>query len=261
MEQHHKEAIEIFLKRYSDDESILAILLGGSLAHGFAVPDSDIDVAIIVDSEEFQKRKKERKLAFSLWDICTYEHGYVDCKVVDLAFLQKIAEHGSDASRYAFKDSIILYTKIEGLEELLAKVVKYPEASADDRRKRFASQILAWKWYFGEGVKKNNKYIQSLAVQKFILFSARIVLNENRMLFPFHKWMLKELETAPDMPEGMMTDIYGLLDDPSNEKINVLYNKVFDFIGFSDNTVDWPNYFMADSEQNWIDHEPPVDDL
>jgi predicted nucleotidyltransferase len=33
------------------DPSILALLLAGSIAHGFAGPDSDIDVAIVVEPD------------------------------------------------------------------------------------------------------------------------------------------------------------------------------------------------------------------
>lgn len=86
---HHKEAIDIFVKRYSDDPTIQVILLGGSIANGFAKSDSDVDLIIIVNTEEFLNRKKENKLAFSIWDICTYENGYVDVKMIDIDFLKK----------------------------------------------------------------------------------------------------------------------------------------------------------------------------
>ncbi len=76
MEKHHQEAIEKFLDRYKADTTILAVLLGGSLAHGFAEANSDIDVAIIVDEIEYAKRKRQNKLAFSLWVtmslLCTF---------------------------------------------------------------------------------------------------------------------------------------------------------------------------------------------
>ncbi|MBN1646654.1 MAG: nucleotidyltransferase domain-containing protein [Spirochaetales bacterium] len=261
MEKHHQDAIRVFLNRYAKDESILAILLAGSLAHGFAGADSDIDVSIIVTAEEFEQRKAADKLAFSIRDICTYEGGYVDCKVADPVMLEMIAEKGSDPARYAFKDNSILYAKIEGLEELLARITRFPAEQKDERRKRFASQMLAWRWYYGEGVKKQNRYIQYLALQKQVLFSARVVLNENEMLYPFHKWLLRELETAPKMPPDMLSGIDSLLTAPSVEKVNQYVQKIFDFIGFSDSSVDWPNYFLRDSEQNWILHEAPVDDI
>ncbi|MBN2509370.1 MAG: nucleotidyltransferase domain-containing protein [Spirochaetales bacterium] len=261
MKQHHQEAIDIFLSRYTPHSWVTGILLCGSIAHGFEKPDSDIDVVIIADAAEFKKRKQDNTLAFSIWDICRYEHGYVDCKVVDRDMLELIAQKGSDAARYAFQGSRILYSTLPGLEDLLRRIDRYPAEQKEERKKRFASQILAWKWYYSEGVKKGNAYLLYLAVQKLILFSARLVLNENEMLFPYHKWILRVLETAPRKPEGLMKAIDTILLDHSPERVNSFCADLLSFVSFTEKSVDWPNYFLKDSEQNWIEHEPPVDDL
>lgn len=261
MEKHHQESIYKFLDIYKNDSYVLAILLGGSLAHGFAQIDSDIDVCIIVETEEYLKRKESNKLAFSLRDICTYQNGYIDCKVVDLDFLFKVSKQGSDPSRYAFKDNKILFSRINNLPELLADITAFPKEKMEERRKRFASQVLAWKWFYSEGVKNKNSYLIFLALQKIILFSSRIILNENRMLYPFHKWMLKELETAENKPGDFLKKVDELFENHSPVLVNDFCKEVFDFIGFNEQTVDWPNYFLKDSEQTWIEHEPAIDDL
>jgi len=261
MEKHHQEAIDKFVALYKDAPAIQAILLGGSLAHGFAAPDADIDVCLLVDSEEFQKRKAANKLAFSLWDICTYEHGYVDCKVVDLAFLTRIAQRGSDPARYAFKDNRILFSRVDHLETLLSDITRYPTEQQAARRNRFVAQLLAWTWYYSEGLKKQNKYVVFLALQKIVLFASRIVLNENELLYPYHKWLLRVVETADKKPEGFLDKVDALFDGHTLEKVNSFCQEILAFIGFTERTIDWPNYFMQDSEQNWIEHEPPIDDL
>ncbi len=261
MEKHHQEAIDKFVAIYKHDPAILAILLGGSLAHGFASPDADIDVCLLVDSEEFQKRKAANKLAFSLWDICAYEHGYVDCKVVDLALLSRIAQRGSDPSRYAFKDNVILFSRVENLEALLSEVTRYPEEQQVERRKRFVAQLLAWKWYYSEGLKKQNKYLVFLALQKIILFTSRIVLNENALLYPYHKWLLRVVGTAEKKPAEFLRKVDELFEGHTLENVDRFCQEILTFIGFTEQTIDWPNYFMKDSEQNWLEHEPPIDDL
>jgi len=40
-----------------------------------------------------------------------------------------------------------------------------------------------------------------------------------------------------------------------------LVKNILEFINYNEKSVDWPNYFLKDSEQNWINHEPPVDDI
>lgn len=106
-----------------------------------------------------------------------------------------------------------------------------------------------------------NKYLVFLSMQKIVLFSSRIILNENQLLYPYHKWMLKVLETAEKRPADLIYDIEDLLTNHSLEKVNNFCTKILEFINFNEHTVDWPNYFLKDSEQNWMEHEPPIDDL
>lgn len=261
MENHHQEAIGKFLDRFKTDTTILAILLGGSLAHGFAEADSDIDVTLIVDEGEYNKRKRENKLAFSLWDICTYVGGYVDCKVVSLDFLQQIGERGSDPARYAFKDNAVLYSRIENLEQLLADVSRFPAAEKGARRERFAAQLLAWRWFYSEGMKKQNRYLMLLAVQKMVLFACRLVLNENEMLYPYHKWLLRETEKAQQKPESFDTAVQNVLANDDLALVNALCTQVMTFLGIEERSLDWPNHFLHDSELNWVAGFTPIDDL
>lgn len=196
-----------------------------------------------------------------MWDICTYEQGYIDCKVTHIDSIKIVAERGSDPARYAYKDCTILYSEIDILPELLNQITMYPNDKIDERRRRFASQILAWKWYYSEGVKKQNNYLLFLAVQKIVLFSCRIVLNENRLLYPYHKWMLSEVNKAEHKPIDFNKRINKLLEKHNSETVDNFCLDVLNYIGFNEQSVDWPNYFLKDNELNWIEHEPPVDDI
>jgi hypothetical protein len=37
--------------------------------------------------------------------------------------------------------------------------------------------------------------------------------------------------------------------------------ELFQFLNLEEKYIDWPNTFLKDSEWNWVDHDPPVDDL
>jgi predicted nucleotidyltransferase len=261
MEDHHKESIEKFLNIYKKDATILGILLGGSIAHGFAKADSDIDVTLIVEEAEYQRRKRENKLAFSLWDICTYPGGYIDCKVVNLDFLQMVQEKGSDPARYAYEDNTILFSRIENLEQLLQEISQYPSQQKEDRRNRFAAQLLAWRWYYSEAVKKKNSYLTYLAIQKLILFSCRLILNVNEMLYPYHKWLLRVTERASHKPEHFDEMLQNVMAGHNLELVNEFGDQIISFVKIDAKALDWPNHFLADSELNWIEHAPPIDDL
>jgi hypothetical protein len=73
--------------------------------------------------------------------------------------------------------------------------------------------------------------------------------------------MLKVLESAESKPENMLYRIQDLYKNDSVETVNSYVAVIFDFIGYAENTVDWPNCFIKDSELNWIEHEAPIDDL
>lgn len=261
MESHHSKAIDVFLEIYSKKKEFIAILLAGSLTHGFAKPNSDIDIILVATDDEYQQRKKEKKLAFSLWDICTYPGVYIDCKVVSFNLLNQIAERGSDPARYAFKDARVLRSKSDSLEPLLKEVTKYPVEQKPYREYRFICQVLAWKWYMSQAEEKKDPYLLHLSTQKLALFTCRVILNKNETLYPYHKWLLEETKKVSWKPEGFNELLEKLLFTPSFETAQELTNILLNFVGLKEEEVDWSNQFMVDSEMNWLDHEAPIDDL
>ncbi len=261
MERHHQVAIDKFVNCYQKDPNIIAILLGGSLAHGFAGPEADIDLILVMEEAAYQKRKSQRRLAFSLWDFCNYPGGYIDCKVVSKEILRLVATRGSDPARYAYQDNKILYSRDPGLAKLLAEIVRFPVAEQKSRRKRFAAQLLAWKWYYSQAVEKQDRYLLYLSLQKIVLFSCRLVLNENQMLYPYHKWLLRVVAQAPSKPRNFEATLERLLHTPNRDLVALLCSEVLAFVGLEEKAIDWPNQFLLDSEWNWVEHEPPVDDL
>lgn len=261
MHEGQERAIAVFLDAYKRRPEFIGILLAGSLAHGFAKATSDIDIVLVATEEAYQARKARGQLAFSLWDICDYEGGYVDCKVVSLASLQEIAHKGSDPARYAFQDAIVLHAASPELPPLLAKVTEFQRSQKETRQRRFLSQLLAWKWYMGQAEEKDDKYLKYLATQKIVLFSCRAVLNHNERLYPYHKWLLAEVAKVATKPEGFEAAIAELLDAPSSSSATRISEMVFGFIGVEEKQIDWPNQFLTDSEMNWVEHEAPIDDL
>lgn len=261
MHEGQERAIGVFLDAYKGRPEFIGILLVGSLAHGFAKPTSDIDIILIATEEAYQARKARGQLAFSLWDICDYEGGYVDCKVVSLASLKEIARKGSDPARYAFQDARILHNVSPELPALLATVTEFQRSQKEARQHRFLSQLLAWKWYMGQAEEKDDKYLKYLATQKIVLFSCRAILNHNERLYPYHKWLLAEVAKVATKPEGFEAAIAELLDGPTSSSATRVSNMVLAFLGVEEKQIDWPNQFLIDSEMNWVEHEAPIDDL
>lgn len=262
MEPHHAQSIANLTAAFEKDPSVLALILGGSIAHGFEKPDSDIDVTIVVEPAEYQRRQREHLLHYNNRTLCTYD-GYIDGKYVDVDFLKLVAARGSDPIRYAYHGNRILFSRIEGLDQLLAAIVRYPVEEKTERITRFGAQLLAWRWYYSEAIRQQNDYLRFLAIQKLVLFGARTVLAENELLFPYHKWMHRVLASAPRQPAGFQADIAKLLTFPPWEFANAYVRKIFAFIGIDHDAADgaWPTRFMKDTELRWVTQEACIDDI
>lgn len=262
MEKHHADTVRNLVNALQKDDSVRALLLGGSIAHGFARSDSDVDVSIVVDAADYQARRREHRLHYFNRELCAYD-SYIDGKYVDLDFLRQVAAHGSEPARFAYEGAQILFSREPELAAVLAAIVRYPVEKKRERVERFTAQLLAWRWYFGEGVAKENRYLQTLAVQKCVLFGSRVVLAENELLYPYHKWMLRVLAGAKRQPPGLLAAIDDLLAAPTGAKVEAFSDGILAFADLDRERIKttWPMRFMQDSELTWLEAEPAVDDL
>jgi len=261
MYPHHTRSIRNVTDYFQRDPEVLALLLAGSIAHGFETPASDVDIMIIVSDEGHRKRLESNQVHFFNMDLCTYEGGYVDGKYTSLNFIEQVKAMGSEPARFAFAGSQILFSKVDGLEAELHQVAQYPLAEKAERIRRFYAQFEAWHWYCQESLRLKNHYLLGTSVGKFILFSGRLILAHNELLYPYHKWFLRVLEDAKDKPDGLLESIQQVNTAPTSENIEALYGKVKTFQPWSEDQYGWPTQFMFDSELNWLDGKTPVDDL
>lgn len=261
MYPHHAETIQRVVEHFQADAEVEALLLGGSVAHGFERPDSDVDVMFVVSDESHAARSRLGKLVYSGSELCVAPTAYVDGKYLTTAMLRAVAEKGSEPARFAFQDSRVLFSRLDGLEATLTRIVRYPVEAKAERMMRFAAQLEAWNWYASEALKHGNPYLLGVAVDKLVLFGGRLILAHNELLYPYHKWFLRVLEGAHDKPVGLMSAILALYADPSAEAIGRFYELVKGFRDWDSSGVFWPVQFMADSELNWLNGPAPVDDL
>lgn len=262
MEKHHADTIANLVREMQPNPEVLALLLGGSLAHGCARPDSDVDVAIILTDEAMARQRATGKLHYNNRALCAYD-GYIDGKYMDLGFLQLVAQRGGDPIRYAFEGNRILFSRLPALAPLLADIVRYPVAEKAERIQRFSAQLLAWRWYYSEGLRQQNTYLLTLAVQKLSLFTCRLILTHNEMLYPYHKWMLRVTQSAPRQPAGLAGALQQLLTRPGWEFVDRHVRDTLAFVGLDFAAADatWPTRFMQDTELRWMTGEAAIDDL
>jgi predicted nucleotidyltransferase len=261
MHPHHAETISRVKAHFSGQEDVLAVLLTGSIAHGFERENSDVDIAIIVRDVEFDRRKRTGEMTFYDTALCSYSGGYVDGKFVNIGFIQEVAKHGSEPARFAFKDAQAIVSKIENIESLIAEASKYPEHQRLENLLRFQAQFEAWYWYIQEAFKTKDSYLLQFTASKLVLFGCRQILAHNRMLFPYHKWLTRVVSQAPDQPHRFSDLFNALLQDPTLESATQFFKAINEFVPRVPSDQHWSTHFMIDSELNWMSGRTPVDDL
>lgn len=258
---HHSASIENVRQHFAAQPGVEAVLLGGSIAHGYARATSDVDILILLPEAEFERRRQQQDLSFFNAELCTYEGGYVDGKFTALSFLTRVAEMGSEPARYAFQDAKILLSRVPDLPALLAAITRYPQEHKLDRMTRFLAQLEAWHWYSHQALAIDNRYLLNMATSKLALFGTRLLLAHNELLYPYHKWMLRVLAQAPEQPADMVTLTHDLMAHPSETSVSAYFQAVRGFREWPTSTKFWSMQFIQDSEWNWMDGSTPIDDL
>ena len=55
MYQHHREAIEKITEKLRNRKEVQGVIVGGSVAHGFATESSDIDLMIVLSDVDYER--------------------------------------------------------------------------------------------------------------------------------------------------------------------------------------------------------------
>lgn len=250
---NHQKSIAYITKKFSGDPDVLALLISGSIAHGFNTEKSDVDINIVVGNDYFETKKKAKALTYGESAENFYTGGYYDGKYITLDFLNSVAEHGNEPSRFALHDSLIAFDKTGRVKEIMERIARYPSERVHESALRFLSQFEGWKWYCGEALRKEDAYLLDVSVLKLILFGGRLILLHNKLFFPYHKWFLKVLERAPEKPDGLIACIQVLMKERSKENIDIFYNIIMNYYDWAEGQeYSWSSYFVSDIEHNWL---------
>ncbi|WP_436927278.1 nucleotidyltransferase domain-containing protein [Halosimplex amylolyticum] len=261
MRDHHEEALAAAVADAREDDGFLACILAGSVARGWELPDSDVDVILVATGEEYERRRAEWDLQYYREDVTDRADVYVDGKVVNVDFLREVAENGSEPARAAFVDTDVRYTEDPELSELVDEIPTYPEAHRVDRIETFYSQMEAYRWFVDEADKREDPYLRHHAATQLALFGGRLLLAYNRTLFPFHKWFARTLRETPEKPDGTMERFEALLDERTPEAAEAYATVIREFRDWETPEAGWPVRFLLDREWQWRDGRPALEEL
>ncbi|WP_158855563.1 nucleotidyltransferase domain-containing protein [Halorhabdus sp. CUG00001] len=261
MQAYHRDALETAVDVAESDEDILACILTGSLARGWERSDSDVDVIFVVTDEDYDRRRADWDLHYHHDDPCDHEDIYIDGKIVDVEFLEEVADHGSEPARAAFVGAEVEYSTDARISELLETIPVYPTENKSERIRTFYSQMEAYNWYVGEANTRSDAYLGHHTTAQLALFGGRLLLAHNETLFPYHKWFSRVLREVPEKPEGTMDVFDRLLEDGTPEAAEAFTTAIREYRDWETPEVGWPTRFLLDREWQWRDGQPALEEL
>jgi len=259
---HQQRAIDYITEKFKSDQQVKALLLSGSISHGFNDEKSDIDLNIIVTNDLYEQKKNTQALTF--WESASdyYEGGYFDGKFIPLEYLDIVARQGNEPTKFALKDVKILFDNTGQVADYINKIQIYDEERIQSNSIRFLSQLEGWYWYCKEAYKKQNEYLLNVSISKLILYSGRLILLDNRVFFPYHKWFIKVLENVSQKPPELLNIIPRLLNNKSKEDIDILYKVIKDYKDWSNGIkFSWTSHFVHDIETFWMRGEEFIENI
>ena len=261
MHDAQRETLAKFVDHCRADDSILGVVLSGSLVRGWGSPTSDVDVIVIVTDAEYERRKASATLTTYDTDIATYKHGAIDTKHVTTGYLDLAEKQASEPTRNAFVKAHAAYDELGDLQDRIDRIATYPEAERESKLARFAAQLETYRWFVGEADKRANTYLRAWTSSHAALFAARLILTHNRTFFPFHKWVMRALEDCVEKPEGLHDAIELAVTEPTYATVHPLCDLVLNFRDWPTDPLGWAGAFHRDTEQVWMQHEPGSDNV
>jgi hypothetical protein len=261
MRPHHTRAIRKLAEHFAKQEECLAVIVGGSVAKGVDKDDSDIDVILVLTDEACKAKWERNELFYWTADFCDYPGGYIDGKIVDMAYMRAVAERGNEVTRAAFKGAFIAHSKLQELEDIVARIPVYQAGEQREKIESFYAQFECAYWYVGEAIKRDDKYLLTHAVSELILYGGRLILTHNQVLYPYHKLFMEELRAAPEKPENLMELIDALLEEPSAENAKAFYDAIKRFRWWNEAAEMWQVRYVRDTELAWLENRAFVGDI
>jgi len=259
---HQQKAIAYITNKFLQEEYVQALLISGSIMHGFNDETSDVDINIVVSEELYQQKRSQNALTYYEDAENFYSGGYFDGKFISLGYLSLVAKRGNEPTRFALHDVDIAFDRTGKVSDLIKQISIYNTENIQQNAIRLISQMDGWKWYCGEAIRRNNQYLLDTAVSRLILFVGRLILLENREFFPYHKWFMAVLERCENKPADFMPAVHRLLENKTHENIKYLCELVKGFRDWSGGAkYSWTSNFVEDVETIWMRQDEFIENM
>lgn len=215
LHEHHRQTIENLRNHFEPNKNFEAFIVNGSVARGEARKESDIDFYLVVEDQFLADLSAKNSIMFEANEYCVSPCPGASGFAISKMALRELSDRGSELMRWAFNKAQIIFTRDDGIEELVREIPSYPEADRIRRMESYHSQIYYHFSFFEFAYYSQTKYLIYETATQMLLAAGRLILADNRKLYPGRKWFYRELERTPDKPQGFCEAMVTFLDAPA----------------------------------------------
>ncbi len=259
MYPHHIESAQKLRKYFEGQEGVIAVVLDGSTVKGNARPDSDIDAIIVVTEEKYAELAAQNRLAEVIPGHCTYEGGYFDIKYKTKAILRRAAEHASEPTRNAYVKAQVLCTTDAEIPALVAAIERYPEHTVADKIRCFCANLQLNRGYFLNIVPEDNSYMRAHLAQEIVYSVYRLILIENRALFPCNRRLEETVRACKKRPDNILELGRAFLQEITVERCEAFVQAFWkqSDLPLNDDVSESCSQYVRYYEDWWLEENPP----
>jgi hypothetical protein len=213
--EHHTRTIENLKAYFEPNGDYLAFIVNGSVARGDAGEESDVDFYLVVGDSVFDNLSANSATIIEAHEHCVPPCPEANGSLISKTELKRIYDQGNEIERWAFYRAKIIFSKDSELNQLVAAIPRYPEQGRTRRMESYYSQMFYHLSFLEFACYSQTKYLIYETATKMILSIGRLILADNRILYPNRKRFFSELEKVPDKPAGICETMVAFLDEPT----------------------------------------------
>jgi hypothetical protein len=217
MHEHHRQTVENLQKHFEPDTNNIALIINGSVARGEARPESDVDFYLVVADPLFEELSAKNAAVIEANELCVAPCQEANGFAIPKRTLLEVCDHGNEFMRWAFTRAQVVCSRDAEIQSLVREIPAYPEAERLYRMESYHSQMYYHFSFFEFAYYSQTKYLVYQTATQMLLAAGRLILADNRSLYPGRKWFYRELERTPDKPDGLCQAILDFLDTPTIE--------------------------------------------
>ena len=259
MYPHHIESAQKLREYFEGQEGVIAVVLDGSTVKGNARPDSDIDAIIVVTEEKYAELAAQNRLAEVIPGHCTYEGGYFDIKYKTKAILRRAAEFASEPTRNAYVKAQVLCTTDAEIPALVAAIERYPEHTVADKIRCFCANLQLNRGYFLNIVPEDNSYMRAHLAQEIVYSVYRLILIENRALFPCNRRLEETVRACKKRPDNILELGRAFLQEITVDRCEAFVQAFWkqSDLPLNDDVSESCSQYVRYYEDWWLEENPP----